>query len=258
MSSGGATRTIALWLEYDGTGFAGFQVQPGQPTVQGELERAIRETVGAAIRIAGAGRTDAGVHAVGQVASFTTESRLTPDRWVGALNARLPASIVVRQARAMPAGFHARFSATGRAYRYTIVNRAESVAIGRQYRWHVRAELDVAAIGDALARLIGRHDFAAFAGASGDHDDARTERTILQASCTRAGEDVAIDITADAFLPHMVRTIVGTLVPIGRGLRPSTSIQSILAARQRSLAGATAPPHGLCLMKVHYGGPPSL
>jgi len=237
-------------VEYDGAGFAGFQRQRGRPTIQGEIERAIGEIVGRPVRVAGAGRTDAGVHATGQVASFTTESRLGPDEWPRALNAHLPPTIAVVRASVVPDDFHARYSARSREYRYTIVNRRARPAIGRQYRWHVPQPLDAEAMHAALQSLVGKHDFAAFAGDARRH---ATVRTILAASCARQGDEVVVDVAADAFLPHMVRNVVGTLVQIGKGCLEASELATILASCDRSRAAATAPPHGLCLVRVNYG-----
>jgi tRNA pseudouridine38-40 synthase len=203
--------------------------------------------------VVGAGRTDAGVHATGQVASFTTESRLGPDEWVGALNAHLPTTIAVRAAWPAPDGFHARFSATSRSYRYAVVNRRPRPAVGRQYRWHVPQPLDEESMRAALGHLRGRHDFASFAGATHDRRVRGTVRTVLAAECVRCGDEIHVDVTADAFLPHMVRNLVGTLVLVGRGTLAPTDIPAILAARDRAAAGPTAPAHGLCLVQVNYG-----
>lgn len=241
-------------LEYDGSGFAGFQVQRGRPTVQGELEGAIGRIAGVPIRIAGAGRTDAGVHATGQVASFTTESRLMAEEWQRALNAHLPPTIVALRVHEVRSGFHARFDATSREYRYTIVNRPVRSALERDRAWHVATPLDADAMDRAVAGLVGRHDFAAFAGATSDRKPgATTVRTMLQAGCSRRDDHVVVDVAANAFLPHMVRNLVGTLVIVGRGSLDGEGLRSILSTRDRGRAGATAPAHGLCLVRVQYG-----
>lgn len=182
--------------------------------------------------------------------SFTTESRLGPDEWARALNAHLPPTIAVRRAVAVPDGFHARFSARSREYRYTILNRPTRAAVGRQYRWHVPQPLDVEAMSRAVAVLVGRHDFASFAG---DARRENTERTLLSAACRRDGDDVLVEVAADAFLPHMVRNVVGTLVQVGKGCLEASELATILASCDRSRAAATAPPHGLCLVRVNYG-----
>ncbi len=205
-------------------------------------------------RVAGAGRTDAGVHATGQVASFTTESRLATEAWARALNAHLPSTIAALAVREMPDGFHARFSAASREYRYTILNRPVRSALERDRVWHVAAALDVAAMAGSLADLVGQHDFAAFAGASASlRAGASTIRTVLSAACRREVDHLQVDICANAFLPHMVRNLVGTLVQVGRGSLEPAAIGTILASRDRRRAGPTAPPDGLCLVRVHYG-----
>lgn len=245
-------RTLRLVLEYDGTHFAGFQIQPGRRTVQGELEAALARITQETIRVVAAGRTDAGVHARGQVVSFRTGSPLPVERLHRALLALLPADITVHRVQEMPPGFHARRDARRRLYRYTILNRPVRPAIGRQYVWHVPDPLDVAAMQAACRYLIGTHDFAAFAGLSSGRRGRRTERTVYRADLWREQAAVIFEIEANAFLPQMVRTIVGTLVEIGRGRREPAAMAAILAARDRRAAGPTAPPQGLCLMRVWY------
>ena len=176
-----------------------------------------------------------------------------PEQWARALNAHLPGAIAVQHVWEAPEGFHARFSATSRSYRYTIANRRQRPAVGRQYRWYVPQTLDVAAMAAGLARLVGKHDFASFAGAS--PDTRSTVRTLIHASCVRVEDEILVDVTADAFLPHMVRNVVGTLAEVGRGALPPDAVSDILAARDRRKAGPTAPPHGLCLVAVNYGVP---
>jgi tRNA pseudouridine38-40 synthase len=206
--------------------------------------------------VAGAGRTDAGVHATGQVASFTTESGLATEAWMRALNAHLPSTIAALAVREMPSGFHARFSAASREYRYTILNRPVRSALERGRVWHVAASLDAAAMTLSLADLVGQHDFAAFAGASKSlRAGASTTRTVLSAACRREGDHLQVDLSANAFLPHMVRNVVGTLVLVGRGSLEPAAVRAILASRDRRRAGPTAPPDGLCLVRVNYGDP---
>jgi len=196
------------------------------------------------------------VHATGQVASFTTESRLTTEVWTRALNAHLPSTIAALAVREMPAGFHARFSAASREYRYTILNRPARSALERGRVWHLAASLDAAAMAAALTALVGQHDFAAFAGTSAElRAGSSTIRTVLRAACRREGEHLQVELCADAFLPHMVRNVVGTLVLVGRGSLEPAAIESILAGRDRRRAGPTAPPDGLCLVRVNYGDP---
>jgi tRNA pseudouridine38-40 synthase len=196
------------------------------------------------------------VHATGQVASFTTESRLATEVWTRALNAHLPSTIAALAVREMPDGFHARFSAASREYRYTILNRPSRSALERGRVWHVASSLDAATMALSLAELVGEHDFAAFAGASDRlRAGASTTRTVLSAACRRQGDHLQVDLRANAFLPHMVRNVVGTLVLVGRGSLEPAAIGAILASRDRRRAGPTAPPDGLCLVRVHYGDP---
>jgi len=248
-------RNVSVVLEYDGTGFHGFQYQPGQRTVQGELEKALRRITGEEVRVIGAGRTDAGVHAAGQVASFRTTSELPAARLVRALNGVLPPDVAVRSARDVPLEFHARFSARARAYRYSIWNAETPTPLRRYYTYHWRGHLDVEAMRRAAGLVVGTHDFASLAGAadeSGEGRERTTLRTVYRAECRREGELVEIDVEANAFLPHMVRNLVGTLLWVGSGRTDEEGFAAILAARDRSIAGPAAPPHGLCLVDVYY------
>ena len=245
-----ATRNIMLVLEYDGTSYDGFQIQPGVPTIQGELEAALAKLTGEQIRVNAAGRTDAGVHALGQVVNFTTTCALEPAAIMKALNSLLPADISVRQATAVGPDFHARFSARSREYRYCILNREAKPAIGRQYVYHYRKRLDVEAMREACVALVGTHDYRSFA--SGVDPTENTVRTVIRAECSRNDDLISIIIEADAFLPKMVRTIVGTLIWVGIHKIDVPRFREIMAARDRSLAGPTAPARGLCLTKVKY------
>lgn len=240
-------------MQYDGTDFAGFQIQPGQRTVQETLELALYQVTGAATRIVGAGRTDAGVHATGQVVSFRTASVLSADVLGRALNAELPEDLAVVHAAEAPAGFSARFSAKGREYRYTIWNAPGRIAIGRQYAYHWRSHLDAAAMDRAARVLVGRHDFAAFAGATRPTGhNVNTVRTMFRLHCWRDGQWVVVQAIANGFLPHMVRNIVGTLLPVGMRRATVDDVQAVLASHDRRRAGVTAPARGLCLTNVLY------
>ncbi len=235
-------------MAYDGTAYAGFQIQPNAPTVQGELERVLAVMCGEPVRITGAGRTDAGVHATGQVMDLRTTSGLGPVELERGVNALLPEDIAISDLEPAEDSFHARFSATGRTYEYRIRNAAVRDPLWtRREHWHP-SELDLAAMRTAAAQLVGRHDFAAFAagGESG-------ERTVKRAEWVSDGNILRFEIEADAFLRGMVRGIVGTLLWVGRGKMTALRFGEVLAARDRALAGPSAPAKGLCLVAVRYG-----
>lgn len=244
-------RNIRLRLEYDGTDFKGWQVQPDQRTVQGTLETCLSSLLGHPIRAIGAGRTDAGVHALGQVANFSTFNPLPLQRIAAALNSTLPPDVVVLHADEVPPTFHARRSARRRTYLYRIAYRRR--AIGRGQAWHLRSRLNIDAMRSAASRTLGYRDFTSFCVASTE----RENRNCLVFECTLAGVDdgVHVEISADRFLRSMVRGIVGTLVQVGRGKRAPEAIDAILRARDRQCAGPNAPPHGLFLKEVTYEDP---
>ncbi len=241
---------VKLILEYDGTAYAGWQHQPDQPTIQEAVEAAITGVTQIHAPIIGAGRTDAGVHALGQVASFRIDRDLTPREWTRALNAHLPKSIVVRSAALMPHTFHARHSAKGKLYEYRILNRQERPAVERDYCWHIHPPLDDAAMNHAGSVLIGSHDFSSFQTQPTDNDDPICH--LQRFAVFREGERVRIEAYADRFLKQMIRSIVGTLVEVGSHKRTPESLHAILTARDRSAAGKTAPPQGLFLVRVDY------
>ena len=247
---GAPGRRLALVVEYDGSNFCGFQAQAARRTVQGEIEAALRRITQASVRVAGAGRTDSRVHALGQVVSFTSHTRLATADLERALNAVLPADVTVLRCVEVGAGFHARYSARSREYVYVIVNRRQRPALCRHYAYHVPLPLDEVAMDAACRLLVGRHDYASFSGAGRQKG---TVRTVLHAACRRDGERVCVEIAADAFLPHMVRNIVGTLVWLGTGKLDLPAFARILSGGKRSLAGPTAPPQGLYLARVNYG-----
>ncbi len=242
--------TFKLTLEYDGTRYAGWQRQPDQPTIQGTVERAILQVSQTTASVIAAGRTDAGVHALGQVASFRTDRTWAPTDWTRALNAVLPEDISVRSTDLMPDAFHAQHAAHGKLYEYRILNRPERPTIERQYVWHVYRTLDDAAMQQAASALIGSHDFSSFEGSLTDNDDPRCH--LQRLTLIRRDDHLSIEAYADRFLKHMVRAIVGTLVEVGVGKRPPQSLTEVLIARNRSAAGQTAPPHGLFLLHVDY------
>jgi tRNA pseudouridine38-40 synthase len=245
-------RTVRLIVAYDGTDYHGWQRQKGDlPTVQGTLEPLLSRILNHPVELTAAGRTDAGVHAVGQTAHFHTDGPIPADRIMAAANARLPTAISIRAADDAPAGFHATHSALGKLYRYTVHCAAEPPLPQRaRYVWHRRPPLDLEAMTAAAARLVGRHDFSAFEGAGAER--LTKVRTIFRLEAVRAGDEVSFDVEGDGFLYNMVRNIVGTLLEVGRGRRPAEWVAEALASRDRTRAGPTAPPQGLCLMWVRY------
>ena len=246
--------TIKLTLEYDGTAYAGWQRQLDQPTIQEAIETAIEGITQTKVPVMGAGRTDSGVHALGQVASFRIDRDMTPHEWARALNAHMPKTIAVRSVAIMPDAFHARYSATGKLYEYRILNRPDRPAVDRYYCWHVHKPLDDAAMNHAAMSLIGSHDFSSFETQPTENEDPICH--IQRLTVFRQGDQLRIEVYADRFLKQMVRSIVGTLVEVGLGKRPPDSLTTILAARDRCAAGKTAPPQGLFLVHVDYEHPP--
>ncbi len=247
----GTRRRIALLLEYDGTRYGGSQIQKNAPTIQASLEGAIERLAGQAARVAFAGRTDAGVHARGQVASFLTDKPFDANLFVDGLNYWLPDDIAVRRAYQVAPGFDVRRQATGRLYRYLVYTGRARPALLRERAWHVKQPLDVAAMSIAAERLVGRHDFAAFAGAL-ERAGASTFRTVYRFEVRRVGWLVQFDGLADAFLPHQMRRTVGALVEVGLGRREPQWIEELLREAKPSTAGPAAPPRGLCLLRVEY------
>jgi tRNA pseudouridine38-40 synthase len=243
-------RTLKLVLEYDGFDYCGWQVQPAVPTIQGVLERALDKILGEHIRVDSAGRTDAKVHALGQVASFRCLSQIPAGALQRALNSTLPKDVAVREVQETPADFHARFSARGKVYTYRILNRPVRSPLRLRYVWYVPQALDVEAMRLAGAALQGTHDFSAFQGSGSEVHT--TERTLTEVSLSHDGDEVVLQCAADGFLRHMVRNIVGTLVEVGHGARSPADVERILKGRDRRLAGVTAPPQGLYLLEVLY------
>ena len=243
-------RNVMVVVGYDGTDYFGFQFQPGVPTIQRELERALSMIVKERVGIYGSGRTDTGVHAAGQVISFRTEGTIPIEKLCIAMNSLLPASIAAVEATEVEPSFHARYSAVSRLYAYDILNRAVPNALESRYSLHVRQSLDVRAMDESARSLLGIHDFSSFACA--DRDEGSPIRDLQEIAVNRVGEHVVITMRANAFLRSMARIIVGTLVEVGLGMRPGSDIERILGAADRRLAGKTAPAHGLCLMGVEY------
>jgi tRNA pseudouridine38-40 synthase len=235
-------------VEYDGTEFAGFQAQPDRRTVQGELERALAHLNGGRrIRVSGAGRTDAGVHASGQVIAFTWPGRLTGKQLGPALGALLPRDVAIGPLRRVAAGFDPRRAATRREYRYSIWTGPRS-PLRERHAHGLRERLDVEAMQSAARQLVGEHDFSAFGRVSGS-----SVRTLHQVRVRRQGHLVTIDIVGDAFLRQMVRSIVAALIRVGMGRATTEDLVAELRSPGRAFAGAVVPPHGLCLRRVVIG-----
>jgi len=243
-------RTLKLVLEYDGFDYCGWQVQQDAPSIQGVIEEALAKILGEPVRVHGAGRTDAKVHALGQVASFRCASNIPAVALQRGLNSLLPRDVVVHDAEDVAADFHARFSALGKIYAYRLLNRPVRAPLRLRYAWHLPHVLDVPAMAVAGTFLHGTHDFASFQATGSEVNT--TERTLTALTITSEGDEVVLSCTANGFLRHMVRNIVGTLVEVGRGARKPTDIKGILEGRDRRLAGATAPPQGLYLVQVLY------
>ncbi len=242
--------TYKLTIEYDGTAYAGWQRQAKDLTVQGVIEAACKRIAQTRITVIGAGRTDSGVHALGQVAHFQSDKPLTPDEWRQSLNGVLPEDIAVRSVEVVPEDFHARYGATGKLYEYRILNRLVRAPLDRNRVWHLKAPLNLVAMRDAAGLLRGRHDFASFQGHPTDTTHTTCELRRLE--IIQEGDLLRIEAEADRFLKQMVRAIVGTLVEVGKGKRAPESLNDILAAKDRRAAGMTAPAHGLYLMRVDY------
>lgn len=238
-------------MEYDGTDFYGFQFQQSLRSVQGEIETAIETRTGQQVRVTAAGRTDTGVHALGQVISFSVETRIGIDRMAIALNSALPTDVSIREIEETDETFNARFSASARLYTYLIHNDSTPSALWRRYAAHCINPLDVSAMQVAASFLPGHQDFGCFT-----NEASLLEHTVREVTTCRVGRwngMIAVRIEANAFLRAMVRNIVGTLIEVGERKRDPDSIPELLASRDRKLAGPTAPPQGLCLVKVRYG-----
>jgi tRNA pseudouridine38-40 synthase len=242
--------TFRLAIEYEGTGFSGWQRQPRARTVQGELEDALERILGARVTIVGAGRTDAGCHAAGQVASFAARTRLSAERLRAALNAHLPHDVRVVEAAAAPAGFHARFRAMRRAYRYVIVPAPS--ALWRRHAWALRLRAGAAELNEATAPLRGEHDFTTFSRRGGDPVSPRCH--VTRAAWRGAAGVLRFDIEADRFLYTMVRRVVSTVVRAAESGGGSAAVRAALQAKQRRAGAPPAPAHGLYLMRVRYPG----
>jgi len=241
---------LKLSVEYDGTAYHGWQVQPGLPTIQGFLQERAKRISGEEVRITAAGRTDAGVHALGQVANFWTAKDLACESWQRAFNGLLPPDIVVRSVDIAPEGFDARRSAKQKTYRYSILNAPHPSALDRHWLLHVPDPLELAPMEEAGASLLGEHDFSAFRAANGDSPNQ--VRRVYQAFFLSEGNRLQFVITGNGFLKHMIRIVLGTLLDVGRGRLTPGAFREILQSKDRQRAGRTAPAHGLCLMQVSY------
>ncbi|MFQ6091804.1 MAG: tRNA pseudouridine(38-40) synthase TruA [bacterium] len=241
-------RNIKLLIEYDGTDLFGWQVQRDRRTVQGELQKALRTLLNRDADVIGAGRTDTGVHALGQVAHFKTDSDLDVDTIYRGLNSLLPGDIVIQEVIEVDSTFHARFDAKSRRYMYRITRRKR--AIGRQFTWYVNYPLDVSKMAQATEPLRGRHNFGSFCAAGTEMKDPTC--TLFDIHWAEQNGELTLEAEADRFLQHMVRTIVGTLVEVGKGRWEVSTVQEILKAEDRRKAGPTAPAQGLCLVEVKY------
>ncbi|HID30876.1 MAG TPA: tRNA pseudouridine(38-40) synthase TruA [Desulfobacterales bacterium] len=245
-------RNFKLVIEYDGTGYHGWQSQSNTCTIQGTIEDALKRMTGQSVTLTGSGRTDAGVHATGQVANFCLATRLTSEMFANGLNSLLPADIVIKDCATVDKTFHARFSARAKVYDYRILNRPTPAALFRQYAWHIKKALELNAMRRAMVCLEGKHEFSAFEGVGSPR--SHSVRTVVALTLTGKDADgyVVFSIEADGFLRHMVRNIVGTLVDVGLRKMTPEDFEDILISRDRKQAGITAPPHGLFLREVKY------
>jgi tRNA pseudouridine38-40 synthase len=237
-------------LEYDGSAFAGWQQQARGRTVESEVKRALRELTGEDHVVYAAGRTDAGAHAEGQVVSFELRGRIAPERLVAALNAQLPDDVAALSAERVADGFHARYSARWRRYRYRYLDRTGRPALERGRCWHVRRKLDERAMAAAARALVGRHDWTSFCSATEPAD--QRVREMRSVEVTRRGDYVELELVAEGFLRGLARSIAGALAEVGLGRKPARWVGEVLRARDRRLAARTAPAGGLTLMEVIY------
>jgi len=252
----GDRRRLRLTLEYDGRDFCGWQLQPDGRSVQGVIESALAELGGEPVKVVGAGRTDAGVHAVAQVAHCDYGKGPEGAELVRALNHLLPPDVSVREVRLVAADFHARHDALAKGYTYRVLNRFAPSPLRARQTWHIRSRLAVRRMRGAAEVLVGHHDFSAFRGAhGGGPDGARTELDLDRLEVRRRGDEVRVEAAGRSFLRHMVRNLAGTLVAVGLGRLSVASVEQILASRERAQAAPTAPAQGLVLEWIRYPEP---
>ncbi len=251
-------RNFKLVIEYDGGAYHGWQRQKDLPTVQGAIEAALRTMTRRSVKVIGAGRTDAGVHAFNQVANFLVQTRHAPEVFKKGLNGLLARDIVIKDCKQVNDEFHARYDAQSKVYDYCILNRPLPAAVFRQYAWHIKKDLDLHAMRATIPFFKGQHDFSAFQASGSPRSHA--VRTVIEATMTSKDAEayLVFTIEANGFLRGMVRNIVGTLVEVGLGKLLPGEFQHILMSKDRRRAGVTAPPHGLFLREVKYGSQESL
>lgn len=248
------TTKILLKIEYDGTGYHGFQWQENAPTVQAEIERALEKLTGEKLRVLAASRTDAGVHAKGQVVSFRTKSSLSPETFLRGMNYYLPRDIAVSSAYRVEEDWDVRRLALSRHYRYCLLNRATPSPLWRNFAFFFPWALDLEAMQRASSLLVGERDFASFASSLGGWVRG-TVRRVYKAEISRRGDMLSFDIFANSYLPHQVRNTMGALLKVGRGKMTVEEFRQLTAAKKPGLAGPSVPPYGLCLMEISYPPP---
>lgn len=243
-------KRIKLTIAYDGTNYCGWQIQPNGITVEEVVNKALQKLTGEEIQVIGASRTDSGVHALGNVAVFDTETTIPPERISYALNQRLPDDIVIVKSEEVASDFHPRYCDCSKTYEYHILNTRIPIPTKRLTNYFVSYELDIDKMRQAASYLVGEHDFVSFCNVRTDVED--TVRTITELEILKNGEEITIRISGNGFLYNMVRIIVGTLIRVGRGFYEPEKVKEILAAKDRKAAGVTAPPHGLMLVEIRY------
>ncbi len=246
---------IILIIEYNGTNYHGSQSQVNAPTIQGEIEKALKKLTGERIRIKTASRTDAGVHARGQVVGFDTKAKLSLKSFINGLNHHLPQDIAVKQAFKADVNFDVRRRAVSREYKYHVYNSPTRSPLKEGTAWRLSGKLDIAAMNRACEALVGRHDFASFVASAETARRKRTVRDVFKASITQDGEMIIFDIMANSFLPHQIRNMIGSLVKVGQDKMTVEEFKQIIESRTPGLAGPMAPAEGLCLVQVNYPGP---